>query len=108
MHIGEFCDRYGLDRRQVNYFTVIGVLHATKEPNGYYDYGPICEEEAKKLIIAQAMGQSRVEKYMNLFDNLPKELWDMVVFDKIKEEMEKATKQYRMALEYAREFKERQ
>ena len=54
------------------------------------------------------MGQSRVEKYMNLFDNLPKELWDMVVFDKIKEEMEKATKQYRLALEYAKEFKERQ
>ena len=110
MRIGDFCEKYGLDRRSVSYWTDTGVLHPTREEHGlahWFDYGAECEEEAKKIVIARAMGQSRVEKYMKLLDNLPSELWDMVVFEKIKEEMENVTKQYRLALEYAKELKTR-
>ena len=108
MKIAEFADKYGVDRRSIDYWTNIGLLHpdGTSEGNGYRVYGEKAEEEIKKILIAKAMGGSPLEEYVDLLDHLPADLWEKIVVDGIEKEIQRITSSYRLALKWAEEIKE--
>lgn len=55
MKIHEFAEKYGLQKRQVDYYTMKGLLNPKVCDNGYRDYST-CEEEVKGIILAKMMG----------------------------------------------------
>ena len=108
MKISEFAEKYGVDRRSIDYWTNIGLLHPdeTSIEGSYRVYGKKAEEEIKKILIAKAMGGSPLEKYVDLLDHLPANLWERVVVAEIENEIRRVTSSYRLALKWAQEMKE--
>lgn len=108
MRINELSKKYGVDRRAIDYYSNLGLLHYTIEgSNGYRDYNEECEKELQKILIVLAMGVKPIDKYVAMLDYLPKEVWEELVIKKINEEIERVTCSYRKALEFAKDFKER-
>lgn len=108
MRINEFAKKYGVDKRSIDYWTNLGLL-TTEGSEGNYCrvYGSKAEEEIKRILIAKAMGvDSKLKEYVDLLDHLPKELWKMVVIDKIDTEIKRITKNYEQAKKYAKELME--
>ena len=108
MKIAEFAEKYGVDRRSIDYWTNIGLLHpdGMSEGNGYRVYGEKAEGEIKKILIAKAMGGNPIEEYVDLLDHLPANLWERVVMAGIENEIQRITSSYRLALKWAEEMKE--
>ena len=109
MRINEFAEKYGVDKRQIDYWTNLNLLHpeGTSEGNGYRVYGPTAEEEIKKILIVRAMGvDSKLKEYVDLLDHLPKELWKIVVLDRIDGEIRRVTADYEQAKLYAKKIME--
>ena len=106
MKINEFAEKYGVDRRSIDYWTNIGLLHpdGTSEGNGYRIYGPTAEMEIKKILIAKAMGGSPLEEYVDMLDHLPKQLWNKIVVEGIEKEIQRVTNSYRLAMAWAKEI----
>lgn len=107
MKINEFAEKYGLDKRQVDYYTNLGLIHPDgKQTNGYREYGPQAEEEAKLILIIDAMEVRPVDAYVKVLTYLPKKEWKSFVIDKIRQNMERVTEHYRKAIQYATDLSE--
>ena len=108
MKITDLAGKYGVDRRSIDYWTNIGLLHpdGVSKGNGYRVYGDKAEEEIKKILIAKAMGGSPLEEYVDLLDHLPSNLWERVVIAQIESEIQRVTLSYRLALKWAKEMSE--
>lgn len=106
MKISEFCKKYNVDRRSVQYWTEIGLLHSEIcGRNNYNDYGSKAEEEIKLILIAKAMGGTPLEDYVDMLNHLPNNVWDTLVIPKIKEEMNRVTSSYKQAIQYTLEIR---
>ena len=109
MKINEFAEKYGVDKRSIDYWTNLGLLHpdGTSDGNGYRIYGTEAEKEIKKILIVKAMGvDSKLKEYVDLLSYLPKELWKLVVFDTIDNEIQRTTQSYLQAKKFAKEIME--
>lgn len=107
MWIQEFADKYGVDTRRIDYLTTCGYLHPECETRGRYRiYGPKAEEEMKRILVLECMGVRMAEAngYLEMFEHVPKALWETIILDRIKENMEKEISKYRTALRYAEEL----
>ena len=101
MRIAEFAKKYEVDRRSIDYWTNIGLLHPDDmvgKGRGYRIYGEKAEEEIKRILIARAMGASPLEEYVDMLNHLPKELWRTFVVKQIENEIDRVTKDYKQAL----------
>lgn len=107
MTIKKLAEKYGTDTRSIDYWSNLGVVHFTQKPNGYREYGPEAEEDMKKIMIVRAMNimNGEFKKYLELIDHLPKDLFDTLIIDRIKEEMKKMTKSYKDAIAFAEELR---
>jgi len=106
MTIKEFSKKYGVSKREIDYWTNLGLLHPEKEPeNGYRYYGSKSEEEMKKILIAIAMGNkstAEIKETVGMLGNLPKKYWDSIVLEAIREYTKTVTKKLYDAFEYAK------
>ena len=67
MKIHEFAEKYGLAKRQVDYYTIKGLLHPEiNTVNRYRDYGSVCEEEVKCIILAKMLYSKVNEENVNM------------------------------------------
>ena len=115
MRIGEISKKYGVTRREVDYWTNLGLLHSDdvdEDPvvelsNSYRNYGSKAEEELKKLIILKAMGAKIDEEHVEFLDSVPRDMYDICVIQAIKDERDRVMKQFTMALDFAGECMER-
>ena len=106
MTIKEFAEKYKIDKRSIDYWTNIGLLHPDQnESNGYRQYGENAEEEIKLILIAKAMNIGSIEDTVELVKNTPKIFVDQIVIQRIKIEMEKAVELYKTALQFAEAIK---
>ena len=110
MNITKFAEKYGVTKRDIEYWTELGLLHPTDgekmSKNGKWrEYNDNNDSEIKKILIAKTIANgSSLKKYVKLLDALPKELWNIVVIDQINKKIEEATRQYSMVLSYAKEL----
>lgn len=109
MRISELSEKYGIDRRELDYFTNLGLVKSTKDDkNGYRDYGEDAEEDVKKILIATSMGAGgkQMKILVESFGTglLNYEPYKEMVKGKIEEERAKVTKQFDMALQYLEEL----
>ena len=108
MRIGEFCKKYGVHRRSVDYWTTLGLLHP--EPyvdNSYRNYGEQAEREIREILIVQTMNDGRVtksdvEKLRKCGTNRTK--WERQVIDKIAQKRQEIDERNKTIMEYARDF----
>lgn len=107
MWIQEFADKYGVDTRRVDYLTTCGYLHPEDETRGRYRiYGPKAEEEMKRILVLECMGirMAEAKEWLEMFEHVPKTLWETMIFDRIKANMEREISKYKTALHYAEEL----
>lgn len=57
MLIKEFCEKFGVSRRNIDYWTNLGLLHPVVNENGYRDYGEQAEAEIGYIFIASMMNR---------------------------------------------------
>ncbi len=57
MLIKDFCEKYGVTRRNIDYWTNLGLLHPEIHENGYRDYGDRAESEIGYIFIASMMNR---------------------------------------------------
>ena len=57
MMMKEFCEKYGVTKRNVDYWTNLGLLHPDIHENGYRDYGERAECEIGYIFIASMMNR---------------------------------------------------
>lgn len=110
MTIGEAAEKFGLDRRTIDYYTNAGLINPKVEKKGLTvtrDYS-VCEEELARIAIAQAMDVRPAEKYVEILRLLPKSEWDIFVIKRIEENINRITASAQIALGLANEMKERQ
>lgn len=102
MRINELAEKYGTDKRTIDYWTNLNLIRSTQLQNGYRDYGVDAEEDIKKALIIDAMGivGEKRKEYFKLLDYLPVEEWQKVVIDKIEDERSKVSKKFDDALKY--------
>ena len=102
MFIGEFAKKYGVDRRSVDYWTNLGLIHADYDKNGIYrGYGDLAEREIKEVLVAKAMNHGSLEECTELVRHIPKGMVDDIIIKRIREEMDQVMERYKRALEYA-------
>ena len=98
MRIGELSKKYGIERRTIDYWTTLGLIHPETDPkNGFRIYGPKAEEELQRVIIADIMGWKLNEESIKSVETMPKEGWNEWVMAKIRYEEEEAMKKFRVA-----------
>lgn len=68
MRIKEFCEKYGVSRRSIDYWTYLGLLHPEVHENGYRDYGEQAESEIEYIFIASIM--NRPESLKNVVNDI--------------------------------------
>ena len=68
MLIKEFCEKFGVSRRNIDYWTNIGLLHPDIHENGYRDYGEQAEKEIGYIFIASMM--NRPEPLKDVVDHI--------------------------------------
>lgn len=107
MRIDEFSKKYGVTKREVDYWTNLGYLHPETENNGYRDYNQTTEEEVKRIVILKAMGYKIDKEHIDYFMAIPHRLYYDLVFKYIEMERDKATLMYDRAMDYAHEFLKR-
>lgn len=104
MRINNFAEKYGVDKRTIDYWTTIGLLHPDVDANnGYRDYDKKTEEEIKTIIIAVAMNMNAsLQETVDMIQHIPKGCWHKIVVEQILEERRKSARFYDDALEFAR------
>ena len=74
MKIDEFAKKVGERKRNIDYWTTLGLLHPTiNESNGYRDYGDEAEREIKELLILKCAGMKLDTDHMQLIALAKKE-----------------------------------
>ena len=101
MHISEFCDKYDVTRREVDYWTRIGLLNPCIMENGYRDYSNIVENEVTVILLAKMLNypepiKDTVEK---LYDMEPYEA--KKVMERLEHMKENKDKNFKIAIEFA-------
>lgn len=113
MTIGKFAEKYNLDKRNVDYFTNLGIFHpkgSSSKSNSYRDYDERCEKEAKIVVICLAAGMNSTEMsawlkvIMNDSNCKIPDMMKKFFIAVVKTERAKAIKQYDDALAYIEEF----
>ena len=105
MKIDEFAKLFGQSKRNVDYWTTLGMLHpAVNERNGYRDYGEQAKEDMKKLLIIKSAGLKLDKDNLMLVTLAEKNQETKKMLRKLIEDMRsEATKQYNAALAYLKE-----
>lgn len=107
MTINDFAKKYGVDKRSVDYWTSLGLLHPeTNAKNRYRLYGDKAEEEIKSILIAVAINGTNLEDTVAFVRGMPKSCWNKFIIPLIKAEMEKQTKFFQNVLKYAEQMGE--
>lgn len=77
MMIKEFAEKYQVERRTIDYWTNLGLLHPLVLDNGYRVYGEEAEQEMENILVASMMdGPGSIEsKYQKLLDIRSQEDW---------------------------------
>ena len=95
MRIGELSKKYGIERRTIDYWTTLGLIHPETDPkNGFRIYGPKAEEELQRVIIDDIMGWKLNEESIKSVETMPKEGWNEWVMAKIRHEELRVMKKY--------------
>ena len=63
VRINDFCKKHGVNKRSVDYWTNIGILHPEVNPNnGYRDYGARAEDDMQRIKLTRILNNGRVTK----------------------------------------------
>lgn len=105
MKIDEFAKLFGQSKRNVDYWTNLGLLHPKiNEDNGYRDYGEEAKEDMKKIAILKSAGMKLDKDHLTLITLAEKNPEVKKMLRSLIEGMrEKATKQYNAALAFLKE-----
>ena len=106
MKIAEFCQKYGVNRRSVDYWTNVGILHPIVNPNnGYRDYAHTAEQEMKDILTVQILNKGRVTKKLigELEDRLVTEKKSPVLRGKVQDNYHADQKRYGIVMDYLNE-----
>ena len=102
MTIKEVADRYHVSTREVDYWTNLGLIHPkVDENNKYRDYTPSAEKEVIITVIMKAAGIKLDREHFDAIMNLPQDMWEDFLVDRIKSEQKKMNRFYENALWYA-------
>ncbi len=105
MKIQEFAEKYGMEKRRIDYLTNLGFLHPeVDEHNGYRDYNQVCEEEAKRIIIIEAMGWSVTERTIQKLSVYDEFEVENVVLPLIEAERKRLEERTKKAIAFANEM----
>jgi Predicted transcriptional regulators len=58
MHVGDLAKRTGASIRSLHYYEQMGVLHATRQENGYRSYDQSAIEQVRRVRLLLALGFS--------------------------------------------------
>lgn len=101
MHISEFCDKYDVTRREVDYWTRIGLLNPLVMENGYRDYSNISEDEVTTILVAKTLDYPEPIKDVVAKLNDPDSRKTMKIRERLDRVIENNKKQFKFALEFA-------
>lgn len=109
VRISDFCMKYGVKKRSVDYWTNLGLIHPNVNPrNGYRDYGEIAEEEVKDILLVQVINDGKVTKAeIAKLDDYTKEKWRDAVLSKISDAYSANRDRFDLILNHANERIER-
>lgn len=105
VRIKEFTEKYGVERREVDYWTNLGLIrYSVDEQNSYRNYTKESEEDIKRIIVIKAMGialnRGNIELLGLIADT---DLYDVIV-GRIRSERERVLRLYDSALSYIAEM----
>ena len=104
--IADFCKKYGVNRRSVDYWTNIGILHPkVNSSNHYRDYSVEAEREMKDILTVQVLNKGRVSKKLvdELEDRLDKERQTAQLRGRVQENYHADQKRYGIVMDYLNE-----
>ena len=98
MQIKDFCEIYNVSRREVDYWSRIGLVHPRVLENGYRDYDDKAGEEVRMILVARMLNcpgslESKVQKLYGIEDDIQ---WS-IVLDKLRNAHDNFTKNYNTA-----------
>ncbi len=101
MMIKEFCEKYGVTRRNVDYWTSLGLLHPETYENGYRDYGEQAESEIGCIFIASMMNRPEpLKEVVNDIRGYDERQWRKCIND-MQNQMSSYTEKYDIAYRVA-------
>lgn len=93
----DFCEVYGVDKREVDYWTRLGLLHPTVLENGYRDYDRNAETELGIILVALMLDYpGSLESKYDMLTNLNEREWNSIL-DKIGNKHNRINKNYQTA-----------
>ena len=105
MKIGEFADYFMESRRNIDYWTNIGLLRPdVNEKNGYREYGDRAIEDMKLILIAKAMNYEKITlpRAVKHVKELPKESIELL----LQTEMRRMMNRYAFIISLSKTLKE--
>lgn len=101
MLITKFCEIYGVDKGEVDYWTRIGLLHPRELENGYRDYSGQAEEEILMISVARMLDypgslESKIEKLYAIDD----QEWNRIV-ERLENKHNRFTRVFNAAHQFA-------
>ena len=104
MNIGDFAAKYSVTKREIDYWTDLGLIHPKiNEKNGYQIYDAENEKEIKYVIIMKAAGMKLDLAHLGFLKMIPDDMYEQIVVEPILEERRRMSRFYDDALSYARE-----
>lgn len=109
MTIKEFAEKYCVTKREIDYWTNLGLLHCTSDEengNGRRIYDSKSEEEIKLILIAIAMDcdGTTLQDSVNFVKSMPKSFIEPIIVKAIKDKMNEAMKKYKQTITWARQL----
>ena len=101
MMIKEFAEKYGVSRRDIDYWTNCGLLHPRVMSNGYRDYGQRAEDEMQNILVAMMIDEpGSIESTCEKLNCYGSEEWG-VLAEKLNETKKRIVRKYNSAYETA-------
>ena len=79
MLIQEFAEKYNVTKREVDYWTTLGLLHPDILENGYRDYGDRADREIGDVLVALLIDRpGSLESKYDMLNDFSQEQWNGV------------------------------
>ena len=79
MLIQEFAEKYNVTKREIDYWTTLGLLHPDIRENGYRAYGERADREIGDVLIALLIDRpGSLESKYDMLNGFSAEQWDTV------------------------------
>lgn len=101
VRIHDFAKKHGVDKRSIDYWTTIGLLHPEVHENGYRDYGDQADEEIGYIFIASMMNRPcSLKDAVNDIRGYDERQWRKCIND-MQDQMSSYTEKYDIAYRVA-------